>query len=266
MTAMETGFPKEIPIARFSRKKRLAQIVIKAKDVTGAMAEISSILTSQGVDVRQSSAFVVERERYYVYNAFVWLTKEGYRLEDLVAKLRASNYVLDVVAKEGVEGSVTDTIAFPLQFSGERVVVLETRAVADMFEALDKVFGSGSSVIIKEQGFNYGRAMTAEMAKLLTKPYMVRNFRYGMELFKATGWGIISVLEANQDLTQVRVRVDESFECERRRSKRPCGYFTSGFVAGVFSFLSGKELQGVETFCVATGQDHCEITVSEKPR
>lgn len=261
---MEERFPKEIPVARFSRKKRLAHIVVKAQDVTGAMAEISMILASEGVDVRQSAAFAVERGGYYVYNAFIWLTKKGYKLDNLEAKLRASKYVLQVQAEEGVEGSVIDTVTFPLQFEGERVVLLETIAVANMFDALEGVFGSGGSVIMKEQGFSYGKAMAAKMAQTLTRPYMVRNFSYGIELLRATGWGIPTVLKAKKDLTLVKIRVDESFECQARKSSKPSGYFITGFVAGVVSFLSGKELHATETACVAAGQDHCEITISEK--
>ncbi|MDG6909428.1 MAG: hypothetical protein JRN08_03575 [Nitrososphaerota archaeon] len=259
---MSERFPKEVPIARVSKKGHLAHVVIKAKDVTGAMASISAILASEGVDVRQSAAFAVDREGYYVYNAFVWLTKKGYPLEELVAKLKASQFVIEVQAREGVEGSVVDTLAFPLQFEGTRAVMLETRALVSMFEALGSVLGTGGAVLLREQGYNYGKSQSADMAKTLTRPYMVRNYRYGLMMLMATGWGVPKVLEASEDLAHATVRVDECFECVGREQAKESGYFMSGYLAGIFSFLSGKELQGKETKCVAAGDDHCEIEVS----
>jgi predicted hydrocarbon binding protein len=258
---MSERFPKEIPVATFSRKRRLAHVIIKLKDVTGAMANILAITAREGVDIRQSSAYAVPKGSYAVYNSFVWLRKEGYKLEDLVKKLEASPYVLGVQAKEGVEGSVVDTLAFPFQFAGTRVVILETQGVVDMFEALQSVFGTGGSVIIQQQGVSYGKAQAVELAMTLTRPYMIRNYQYGLQLLMATGWGSPEVVRADEDLTKVVVRIRGCFECNGRR-KGHSGHFMSGYLAGVFSFLSGKEVHGAETKCLATGDEYCEFSIA----
>lgn len=181
-------------MARLSRRRHLAQVVVKAKDITGALTDISRVLSSQGVDIRQSTAFAIEKEGYFIYNAFVWLTKEEHRLEDVEKKLRGSSYVLDVITKDGVEGSVVDTVAFPPQFAGARVVMLETTALVNMFDSLQNLFGTGGAVIIQQQGFSYGRAQAADLAKTLTRPYMIKNYKYGLMMLMATGWGIPAVL------------------------------------------------------------------------
>lgn len=229
--------PKEIPVARLSKRRHLAHVVVKAKDITGAMSSISQILSSEEVDVRQSAAFAIEKEGYFIYNAFVWFKKEGYRPQDLTKKLRTSSFVLDVVVKDGVEGSVVDTVAFPLQFAGQRVVMLETRALKDMFEKMESVFGTGGSVIVQQEGFSYGRAQAAELAKVLTRPYMIRNYRYGLMMLMATGWGIPTVLTANEALTNVTVRIDECFECAGRKDAKESGHFMAGYLAGVLSLI-----------------------------
>ena len=257
---MAGAVPKELPVATFSRKGRLAQVVIKAKDVSGAMADISSKISGEGFDVRQSSAFAVPDGKYFVYNAFVHMPDEGHSLDDLVKKLTASKHVLDVKANEGVEGAVVDTIAFPLQFAGTRVVILGSQAIVNMFGALEKVFGTGGSVIIQQQGMSYGKAMAEELGKTLPRPYMIRNYKYGMQLLMATGWGIPTVIRAYDDLSRADVRVDDCFECQGRKSGKPAGYFISGYLAGAFSYLSGKELHGKETKCVSAGAEYCEIS------
>ena len=257
---LEERFPKELVVAGFSRSSRLAHIVLKLKDVTGTMAEVSSILAAEKVSIRQGSTFTVGDGEYGVYDAFVALPGEGYKLEDLVKKLEASSFVLGVQALEGVEGGVVDTLTFPIEFSGERVVLMGTNALVGVFDALESVFGTGGTVIIYQWGANYGRAFSADLAKTLTRPYMTRNFRYGLQLVMATGLGIPKVLDASGDLTRATVRVDGCFECAGRR--KSSGYFMAGFLAGVFSFLSGRELTGTETVCVTRGADHCEFTVS----
>lgn len=259
---MAQRFPKELPVARLSRTRRLAQVVVKLKDISGAMADITSITAAEGVDIRQSVAFAVDREGYAVYSMFVWLKLDGYKLEHLVGKLKKSPYVLDVQAKDGVEGAIVDTLTFPIRFAGERAVLLQTSALVEMFEEVERVFGSGGSVIVHQLGVNYGKAISSEMAKTLTRPYMIRNYRYGLNLFSAMGWGIPQVLNANEDLTRVTVRIDDCFECRGRPPGKPEGWFTGGFLAGVFSFLSGKEVRPKETKCTATGDDHCEFQLS----
>lgn len=259
---MEERFPKELPIARFTRDKRLAQIVVKFKDVTGSLSDITRITGSEGVDIRQSVAFTVSRERYAVYNAFVWLPREDYRLEQLVEKVKASPFVLSVQARDGVEGSIVDTLTFPIQFAADRVVLVEISSLTSMFDELEKVFGSGGAVIIYQQGVSYGKAICAELAKTLTRPYMVRNYRYGLNLITAMGWGVPTVLSANDRLTEATVQVAECFECVGRKPKGMHGRFMAGYLAGVFSYLSGHDLRGTETKCVAVQDDFCEFKIA----
>ena len=167
-----------------------------------------------------------------------------------------------MITKDGGEGSGVDTVAFPLQFAGARVVMLETAALVNMFDSLQNLFGTGGAVIIQQQGFSYGKAQAADLGKTLTRPYMMRNYKYGLMMLMATGWGIPTVLKANTNLTEVTVRMDECFECVGRKRGRVGAHFVSGYFAGIFSYLSGKALHGRETACVALGSDHCEIEVS----
>ena len=259
---MTERFPKEVVVARFSRKRRLAQLVVKLKDVVGAMADINAIMAEQQVDIRQSVTFAVQGKDYAVYNAFVWLKKEGYRLERLVEKLKKSRFVLDVQAKDGVEGAISDTLTFPIRFAGRRAMLIESAALVRMFEDIQGAFGSGGSVIIHQLGVNYGKALSSGLAETLTRPYMVRNYEYGLTLFSAMGWGIATVLGASDDLSKATVRVDECFECQGRRGPKATGWFMGGFLSGVFSYLSAKEVRPKETKCLATGDGWCEFELS----
>ncbi len=258
---MAERFPKEFLVARFSKKFRLVQIVLKLKDVRGAMASVNSITAGEGADIRQSVAYAVATEKAVIYDTFVTIP-QGYDVSNLVKKLKASPFVLDVVGKEGYEGAIVDTLTFPINFTGQRAVLLQTKPLIEMFDAVQSVFGSGGSAIMYQQGKNYGKALAGEFAKTLTKPYMVRNVEYGLGLLQAMGWGIPTVMKKSGDLGEVTVRLQECFECEGRGKGTPVGFFTGGFMAGIFSYLSDTDVNAVEVACLSAGQGYCEFVLT----
>ncbi len=256
---MDERFPKEVLVARYSADERLIQLLVKMRDVVGAFADVNRITAGEGVDLRQSVTYSVPK-KYAVYSAFA-AVKKDYELDTLLSKLKESPFVIDATAVDGDDGSVIDTLLFPVNFARDRVVILQATAVVSMFEAIQQTFGSGGSVIMYQLGHHYGRSLFAKLSTTLTRPYMIKHHSYGLRILGATGWGLPTIMSENEALTRVDVKVEEGFLCEKSLAKGRAGYFVAGFLAGAYSFLSGKELQGVENKCVAVGDQACEFSV-----
>ena len=256
---MDERFPKEVLVARYSADERLIQLLVKMRDVVGALADVNRITAGEAVDLRQSVTYSVPR-KYAVYSAFA-VVKQDYDLDALLGKLKESPFVIDATAVDGDDGSVIDTLLFPVNFARDRVVILEAMAVVSMFEAIQQTFGSGGSVIMYQLGHHYGRSLFAKLSTTLTRPYMIKHHAYGLKILGATGWGLPMIQSVDEDLTKVEIQVREAFLCEKSHAKGRTGYFMAGLLAGAYSFLSGKELQGSETRCVAAGDQACEFSV-----
>lgn len=256
---MDERFAKEVLIARYSPNERLVQLLVKMKDAVGALADVNRITAGESVDLRQSITYSVPKE-YAVYSAFA-AVKKGYELSVLLGKLRQSPFVIEARAVDGVDGSVVDTLLFPVNFARDRVVVLEARAVVSMFEAIQQNFGTGGSVIMYQLGHYYGHSLFDKLAASFTPAFMAKNHAYGLKILGATGWGIPEIMSENDTLTKVAVQVKECFLCEKSRVKGRAGYFMAGVLAGAFSFLSGRELLATEEKCIANGDDICEFSV-----
>src|SRR5574340_791718 len=155
-TTLKERITKEILVGRYEPDKRLAQVIIQTKDVVGAMAAVSTIMAGLKVDVRQSATHSLPNGTA-VINAFVILKDPSVSTSQLVHRLAQSPLVVNARAIEGRQGAVIDTVSFPVNWQGRRVVIMAQPAMARMFESVRRTFGSGGDVVLFQQGSDYGR-------------------------------------------------------------------------------------------------------------
>ena len=256
-----THISKEILVGRVEQGARQAQIVIKMKDVVGAVASVNSLMASAKVDIRQSMTFSLPREPIAVYNAFVVLNDPNESLEQVVEKIRLSQFVVEVQAFEGHEGAVVDVISFPVSWQGRRVVILAQYAMARMLDGIRELLGSGGHVILYELGMDYGKELANYFIGRLGREYLIHNYPYWLNVLAATGWGIPELKEAKECFPDAAIRLSSCVECDGRTSKESVCSFMRGFLAGVFSEISGHTVHCEEVRCAARNEGHCEFQI-----
>ena len=250
---------KEILVGRVERGERLAQVVVKMKDVVGAAASVSALIASLKVDIRQSLTYSLKRDSSAIYNAFVVLNDPEVSLEGLVERVNQSPFVLEAHALEGPDGVVVDSISFPVNWQGRRVVILAQSAVARMLDGIRTVLGTGGYVVLYELGIDYGKELAVYFIAKLGRDYLLTNYSYWLSVLAATGWGIPELKGSKEDFPNMTVRLSSCLECDGRSSREAVCSFMRGFLSGIFSELAGHPVHCEESLCQAKGDPHCEF-------
>ncbi|HUV03428.1 MAG TPA: 4-vinyl reductase [Desulfobacteria bacterium] len=83
------------------------------------------------------------------------------------------------------------------------------------------------------------------------------------EIMRTTKEGLLSVENASTDPEKIEIllTLDECVECFGIEANHPFCYYHAGTLTGIISALLGKELDGYETACCATGGDKCEFVI-----
>jgi predicted hydrocarbon binding protein len=250
---------KEILVGRVERGSRLAQVVVEMKDEVGAVASINALTASLKVDVRQSMTFSLPSQPTAIYNAFVSMNDPNVTLGQLVERLRSSPFAIEVTAFEGREGVVVDTLSFPVNWQGRRVVILAQWALASMLDGIRSLLGTGGDVILYELGTDYGKELATYFIKILGRDYFQRNYDYGLSVLAATGWGIPTLRGSKEEFPNMTIRLSSCLECDGRRAKEPACSFVRGFLSGIFGTMAEHKVHCEETQCSAMGDHHCQF-------
>jgi predicted hydrocarbon binding protein len=256
------GTLKEVLVSHVEPGAKLAQLVVKLKDTVGAVASVYSLLATLNVDIRQSTSHSLPGEPVATYNALLAFRDLEISLDQLVERVKLSPFVLDVRAVEGREGFIIDSISFPVNGQGRRVVVFNQRAMARVFEGVWSTYESGAHVILHKQGWEYGTDLATFLLKTLGEDFVSRNYDYLLNLLSSGGWGVPELVGAHGDLDNQTIRISYCFECTgRRKHHRPVCSFTAGFLAGALGKMSGHPLICKESECSASGGPFCEFVI-----
>lgn len=255
---MET-FPKEVLTSRYQRGARIGQMLVKFKDVAGSLADVNRIASESGVDIRQSNAFAALDKSYALYNTFVEFKDPKVSHLELARRLKQSPFVLDASVVEGREGEIIDVLEFPVNWSGQRIVLVDQLSMSSMLQRVQKLFGSGGDLILYEEGLTFGEGLIGSVSEAVGKEFMARNYDYVLNLLAATGWARPKLLEAANDNRDIVIRLERCFECEGKTSESPKSNFMRGFVSGVFASITGRAMDCVEVECIARGNPYCKF-------
>jgi predicted hydrocarbon binding protein len=86
------------------------------------------------------------------------------------------------------------------------------------------------------------------------------------EIMKTNKEGLLSVKDVSTDPEGIAIllELDECVECFGIEANHPICYYHTGTLTGIMSALLGKELNGYETGCCATGGEKCEFLIGNK--
>jgi len=145
-------------------------------------------------------------------------------------------YVNDVVINGPLfAGFTAETTLFPLTLLGNRAIVLRKVIYESLLTYLDKMLGSGYKALLYHVGVNVGRDAFKDHEKIVGRDPKALTTLLEI-LFRNTGYGVLKILELNEEKKRVRVRVYNCFECEIfKKSGEPSSSFIRGFISGWFT-------------------------------
>jgi predicted hydrocarbon binding protein len=252
---------KDVFTGIYSPKKRLVEFSIKKKNVPGALLAITKVISELKINILSGYVTAYPDEPISMVSFVADLTGLNLSVDEVVKKIQALDVVLDVkYAQPEIEGFMIDCMHFPLLALGEKSILFRLETIKNMFERIYASFGTGSAIIFYEMGIGAGE----RKARKLISEYELK----GLDLLKivmveriAKGWGIPEIVHFDDKKCSAIIRVYELFECNivKDMFNEPTSQFFKGYLKGLLKVIFSKEVEVIETSCVAKGDKYCEF-------
>ncbi|TMI27747.1 hypothetical protein E6H36_02440 [Candidatus Bathyarchaeota archaeon] len=155
-----------------------------------------------------------------------------------------------------------------IEYFGQKVVLLRRDVFGLIRGELSRVAGPAANVIIslagRKVGTEEGQALALKAEALgLNGPQAFPDFLKTAVEETNMGIGKIRVSDLDLQNGRVDITVVNGFESDRPGgSLKPTCFFTLGYLEGIFSKLTGKELRGREVACNAKGDTLCRFSLN----
>jgi predicted hydrocarbon binding protein len=256
-------YPKDLSVWEYAPGRRLAQIVLRLRNVKGALAQVSKAVAEMDINMFSGFESASSRAEVGVWSFFADVTDSRDDLESLRQKLLALPVVMGAEVILADDGFMVDSQHFPVRISSRRALILRTEAVSEMVSHMWRVFGSGAATIIDQMAESMGRYSAQELMEDFGKEFVVNNLDEVLRTYTALGYGEIEVVHSNgpESLT---VHASQLFECEAnaRNKLRRKSIFFRGHLRGFMSTIHHSDFEVTEAQCVAEGDDACSFIVS----
>jgi len=245
----------------YSEHKKLFHVVVRIRDVPGALAGVLTLLTTE-LNLLGSTSYSIEGNSA-MYSCFAEALRKSETPEEIQDLVARSPWVLESEVTASKNGFLVDMFHTGVQVgTGEPYVMFPSAGMADVFEKLVRTFGSGGETILYELGHNFGRDRF-ELYRPILGPEPRKRVDEAAHIFEALGYGGATITQ-NTD-GSIRLAVNDCFECAVPSDiGRSCA-FRRGLAAGTFGALLGQEVQCQETKCRSKGDKFCEFIVVPGP-
>ena len=239
----------------FAEGKKLMHVVVRLSDAPGSLSSILELLASR-VNLVGTTTYAFS-DGTALFSGFAEAlspgeTPEG--LRDLVLKSKAAKEA-DVV--EGNGGLLVDTFHTGFEVEDEAYVLLKRDGMAQMFERVSKMLGSGGETLLYEEGRAMGQRYASSLVKRIGKERLRANAAALNRSLTARGLGEVERRgDAGRGFT---VTVRDCFECSGNRKARTACSFMRGYLAGALAEEVGRDLDSLERRCRVNGDEFCEF-------
>ena len=142
-------------------------------------------------------------------------------------------------------------------------VLFRVEALHGMVQEVNKVLGTGSSLVWYMAGKGAGRSMAKIFKRNLTEE---ENFEAVLDKIKAHyaswGWGRIERALLREKTGEFIIRIYDNAFAREQHSQVPSCYFLKGYIEGLIETLTGKHATSEETKCMAKGDHYCEFQIT----
>ncbi len=262
-------YPRNVDVWEYAPGRKLAEVVIRVKNVKGAVAKCSEAVSDVGVKVLTGFVTAPTSSPIATWSFFADITDSSLSIKGLKERLLGLPVVDSVQALSSEDGFVVDKQHFPVQWAGRRALILRADALSEMLDRLWNVFGTGAAMIVDQMAEAMGRHYAREVIEDFGKKFAVDHLEELLSTYAALGYAEVVLEPSKSSGFQMVLNAKELFECEanaKRKVRRRSFFFRAhlrGFVAGVF----GSDVEVTEVQCLTEGDEACsfQIAVADRP-
>lgn len=261
-----TTIPKRVfSLVKAGEGEKLYELCIILKDVQGALAKTTEVLSDANINIKTASLFYLPRQNGVgSWTCFVDVSKATKSIQELREELERLNEVVDVKFKEP-KPAPFDVLHFPLLHGDTRAVVIPIGMFWTMWNGLESILSpSGLAAVLYDTGKRVGEYVATRLGEM----YNLRDkelIEAVIQANQATGWAIAEVKDLDFRQISGVIILRDCFEAAawRKKTQKAC-HWTRGYIAGVMSKACGKPVEAVEAKCSATGDEYCEFNIQAR--
>lgn len=246
-------------------QERIYELCISLRDVCGAVATTTKVLSDAKVDIRTSTLFKPSKTLKTGYwTSFIDVSNSTKSVKQLQHALQN----LDIVEQVRIvkpEPLAFDIIHFPILHGDSPAMIMPVELFRSLFEEVENILQpSGFAAVF----YNAGKEGGQQIATLLQQKYNLENeqlINALVQLTKAIGWGQIDEIKIDMNRPYGIIKIRRCFESilQKRNKERGC-HWTRGFLAGYLSQATKESLEAAELDCAKKQDEYCTFEV--KPR
>jgi len=142
-------------------------------------------------------------------------------------------------------------------------ILLRVDSLHGMIEEVNKVLGTGGSLVWYLAGKGAGRSMAKILQKhLKEKETLEAVFDKITDFYARCGWGNAKRVLLREKTGEFIIRIYDNAFARGQHSQFPSCYFVKGYLEGLTEKLTGKHASSQETKCMATGDPYCEFQIT----
>lgn len=249
---------KDILVKSYAPESQLVEFSVSLRNVPGALAEISNLLASMGINIYSGFLNFYPGEDKGRWAFIVDLKGIGVSAEDLLGRIKGLEHVLEAEYLQAkFDSLLIDVMHFPLLVMGVRSILFKVESWGNITAHLQQRFGTGGAVILYEMGLKAGEARAREVIAEGFKGSIALDVILSERV--ALGWGVPKLIEFDENRVEGSLSVQELFECLPFKSsgKDSRSSFFRGYLAGVITQIFNKKVRVEEVECIGKGDQTC---------
>lgn len=256
-------YPKDIEIWEHAPGRRLAEVVVRIRNVKGALAMCSQAISDADVNMLTGFVTAPSTSKTATLSFFADITDSPGGLSELKRRLQALGVIVSVDAVAAEDGFMVDKKHFPVQWAGRKAVVMRAEALNEMLNRLWTVFGSGAVTIIDQMAEAMGRHSAKEITEDFGVKFASDQLDELLSTYSALGYADIAI-ERGKSKFPIVINARELFECEanaKAKLQRKSAFFRA-HLRGFMSAMFDRVLDVDEVQCLTEGDDVCSFRVA----
>jgi predicted hydrocarbon binding protein len=260
-------YPKDVEIWEHAPGRKLAEVVVRVKNVHGALMKISQAISESEVNMLTGFFTAPGKSNIAMLSFFADFTNASGGLSGLKKKLHGLEVVesVDAIASEG--GFMVDKQHFPVQWAGRKAVVMGADGLTEMLSRLWTVFGSGAVTIIEQMAEAMGRHSAKEIIEDFGATFAAEQLDELIGTYSALGYADVSIERTKSSDFPIVVNAKGLFECEanaKQRISRRSAFFRA-HLRGFMSTMLDMDFEVNEVQCLTAGDEVCSFRIAQSP-
>lgn len=159
--------------------------------------------------------------------------------------------------------------------AGLRAFLTTEDFIVGLQRGLEDEVGDASAMVLYRCGFQWGLADMKNFVPMLEREFGRSLQEMGVSFFleswwwplQAEGWGNWKVDDSQRKQGMIFVDLfDSAVARSLGNVGKPVCHLYAGLFAGIFTFLTRRDLSGIEVQCYAMGEDFCKFLVGSEKR